>query len=65
MTRIFDNIEQDLPGALRATMRVAKRSDFCVGYLNFRGWQAIDDLITPGDPAVGQVCRVGTDINDA
>lgn len=58
MARIFDNIDQDLLGALRATMLVSKRSDFCVGYLNLRGWQAIDDLITPWDPAAGQVCRV-------
>ena len=58
MARIFDNIDHDLLGALRATMQVSKRSDFCVGYLNLRGWQAIDDLITPWDPAAGQVCRV-------
>ena len=58
MARIFDNIDQDLLGALRATMQVSQRSDFCVGYLNLRGWQAIDDLITPWDPAAGQVCRV-------
>ena len=58
MARIFDNIEQDLLGTLRATMQVSQRSDFCVGYLNLRGWQAIDDLIVPWDPALGQVCRV-------
>ena len=39
-------------------MQVSRRSDFCVGYLNLRGWQAIDDLIAPWDPATGQVCRV-------
>ena len=49
MARIFDNIDQDLLTALRATMQVSKRSDFCVGYLNLRGWQAIDDLIVPWD----------------
>jgi hypothetical protein len=32
MARIFDNIDQDLLSALRATMQVSKRSDFCVGY---------------------------------
>ena len=58
MARIFDNIEQNLLGALRATMQVSTRADFCVGYLNLRGWQAIDDLITPWDPAAGQICRV-------
>ena len=58
MARIFDNIDQDLLTALRDTLPVSKRADFCVGYLNLRGWQAIDDLIQPWDAAAGQVCRV-------
>lgn len=58
MTRIFDNIEQDLLTTLRGTMQVSQRADFCVGYLNLRGWQAVDDLVQPWDPAGGQVCRV-------
>jgi superfamily II DNA or RNA helicase len=58
MARIFDNIEQKLLPTLRATMQVSKRADFCVGYLNLRGWQAIDDLIVPWNPDAGQVCRV-------
>ena len=39
-------------------MQVSKRSDFCVGYLNLRGWQSIDDLVQDWDPSAGQVCRV-------
>ncbi|MFZ3140431.1 helicase-related protein [Polaromonas sp.] len=58
MARIFDNIDNDLLTTLRATMQVSSRSDFCVGYLNLRGWQAIDDLVAPWNPAAGQVCRV-------
>jgi superfamily II DNA or RNA helicase len=58
MARIFDNIEQKLLGTLRATMEVSKRADFCVGYLNLRGWQAIDDLVDPWLPEQGQQCRV-------
>ncbi|MEO6924880.1 MAG: helicase-related protein, partial [Bryocella sp.] len=58
MPRIFDNIHDELLGALRSTLSVSNRADFCVGYLNLRGWQAIDDLIQPWLPAQGQVCRV-------
>lgn len=58
MARIFDNIDQDLLSALRATLQVSRRSDFCVGYLNLRGWQSIDDLVQDWNPAIGQVCRV-------
>lgn len=58
MARIFDNIDQDLLSALRATLLISRRSDFCVGYLNLRGWQSIDDLVQDWDPASGQVCRV-------
>jgi len=58
MTRIFDNIDEDLLGTLRATMQVSHRADFCVGYLNLRGWQSIEDLVAPWDPEQGQICRV-------
>ena len=58
MARIFDNIEQNLLDALKATLTVSKRADFCVGYLNLRGWQSIDVEITPWDPQQGQICRV-------
>ena len=58
MPRIFDNIEQDLPGGLRATLAVTKRADFCVDYLNLRGWQDVDDLVHPWSVANGQICRV-------
>ena len=58
MSRIFDNIEQDLLGALRATLSVSRRADFCVGYLNLRGWQAVDDLVQPWSAEAGQICRV-------
>ena len=58
MARIFDNIDQRLLDTLRATIQVSNRADFCVGYLNLRGWQAIDDLVAPWNPDIGQVCRV-------
>lgn len=58
MARIFDNIDQDLLSALRATLAVSTRADFCVGYLNLRGWQSVDDLVQPWSAQAGQVCRV-------
>ena len=58
MTRIFDNITANLLLTLRGTMQVSRRADFCVGYLNLRGWQALDDLVQDWQPAQGQVCRM-------
>lgn len=58
MPRIFDNIELDLLPALRATLEVANRSDFCVGYFNLRGWKAIDELVERWPGGSGSQCRL-------
>jgi hypothetical protein len=57
MPRILDNIELDLLPTLRATLEVANRSDFCVGYFNLRGWKAIDDLVEPWTGGPDRQCR--------
>lgn len=58
MPRIFDNIDLNLLPALRATLEVAERSDFCVGYFNLRGWKAIDDLVDQWAGGAGKQCRL-------
>ncbi len=58
MPRIFDNIEQKLLDTLRPTLQQSQRADFCIGYFNLRGWQAIDDVVQTWRPEHGQICRV-------
>ncbi|MEG4408649.1 helicase-related protein [Microcoleus sp. MON2_D5] len=58
MPRIFDNIELPLLPALRETIKLSYRADFCVGYFNLRGWRRIGDLIEAYMGNQGACCRL-------
>ena len=57
MPRIFDNIEQSLLPALKETLGLSHRSDFCVGYFNLRRWKQIDSYIEQWTGGEGRCCR--------
>ena len=58
MPQVLDNIKESLLPALRRTLEVAHRADFCIGYFNLRGWRSIDDLVDSWMGGDDACCRV-------
>ncbi len=58
MPRIFDNIDLHLLSALKQTLHVSYKADFCIGYFNLRGWSQIDEIIETWQEEAESCCRV-------
>jgi hypothetical protein len=58
MPQIFDNIDLKFHPALEQALKVSDRADFCVGYLNLRGWHTIADCVEAWGGGEGACCRV-------
>lgn len=45
MTRVFDNINEQLDAGLRSALASGERTDIAVGFFNLRGWRLLADVV--------------------
>lgn len=58
MPRVFDNIDQSFLPALKQTLDLSDRADFCIGYFNLRGWKQLDHCIEDWSGAPDRCARL-------
>ncbi|MHB1455887.1 MAG: phospholipase D-like domain-containing protein [Armatimonadota bacterium] len=58
MPHIYDNILLHFLPDLQAALNAAHRADFCVGYFNLRGWQALGPAIEAWPGCKGYCVRL-------
>lgn len=58
MPEIYDNIDQSLLSALKESIGKAVHGDFCVGYLNLRGWRLIQEVVEGWQGGEEHQCRL-------
>ena len=58
MPIIFDNMQTPLLPELRNILDGAIRADFCVGYVNLRGWRSLEDKIEQFAGTADARCRL-------
>ncbi len=57
MPKIYDNVEEKLLDGLRNVIDGAYRADFCIGYLNLKGWGKLADLTKNFQGKGDKLCR--------
>ncbi len=66
MPKIYDNLENIFSKGLNESLKVSKRTDFCVGYFNLRGWKEVaetvqelnGDVVIENNEEIHRICRL-------